>query len=103
MGRYRSSPRPIQNGLALDHEELCGHICVDEGLELPTLSSKAMIAGVASLTLVFRDTDPRSSTNLWVGAWWDNGTYGSNADGVRAYFQAHPNATGHHTVLVIVG
>lgn len=57
----------------------------------------------SALTPVFRDTDLRSSTSLWVGAWWDNGTYGANADGVKAYFRSHPNATGHHTVPVIVG
>ena len=57
----------------------------------------------STLQPVFRDTELRSSTKLWVGAWWDNGTYGSDAEGVKAYFRDHPNGTQHHTVPVIVG
>jgi hypothetical protein len=55
------------------------------------------------LTPVFRATDLHSSTKLWVGAWWDDGTFAANADGIKAYFQAHPDSAGHHTVPVIVG
>jgi hypothetical protein len=58
---------------------------------------------VFGLVPIFRATDFRSSTTIWVGAWWDDGTFAANADGVKAYFRAHPNSAGHHTVPVIVG
>ena len=44
-----------------------------------------------------------TTTNLWVGAWWNNGTYAADAAGVAAYFAAHPSGGVHHSVPVIIG
>ena len=44
------------------------------------------------------------STQLWMGSWWDDGTYRANAEGVAAYFAAHPGGVPeHHTVPILVG
>lgn len=61
-----------------------------------------VVAGTGS-TIVVPAASLNSSTNLWLGAWWDNGTYGTDREGIRGYFRDHPNASGHHTVPVIVG
>ena len=46
---------------------------------------------------------PRSvlngATNIWLGAWWDDGSYATAA----AYFADHPSGGGHHTVPVTIG
>lgn len=40
------------------------------------------------------------ATNLWIGCWWDDGTYTTPA----AYFAAHPAGDGgHHTVPITTG
>jgi hypothetical protein len=39
-------------------------------------------------------------TRVWIGAWWDNGTYASTAAGIAAYFAAHPSGGTHHTVPI---
>jgi len=39
------------------------------------------------------------ATTIWLGAWWDDGTYQNAA----AYFAAHPSGDGHHTVPITVG
>ena len=36
---------------------------------------------------------------LWVGVWWNDGTYATAAD----YFAAHPEGGGHHTVPILIG
>jgi hypothetical protein len=36
---------------------------------------------------------------IWVGVWWDDGTYAT----AQAYFQDHPAGGGHHTVPITVG
>jgi len=44
------------------------------------------------------------ATDLWVGAWWDDGTYGTGAraDVIR-YFTDHPAEGIHHTVPIRIG
>jgi hypothetical protein len=42
-------------------------------------------------------------TTVWVGAWWDNGTYASTPAGIAAYFAAHPSGGMHHTVPILIG
>ncbi len=44
-----------------------------------------------------------TATSLWVGAWWNNGTFGADEAGVKAYFAAHPSGGVHHSVPVIIG
>jgi len=39
-------------------------------------------------------------TTVWIGAWWDNGTYASTPAGIAAYFAAHPSGGMHHTVPI---
>lgn len=51
----------------------------------------------------FTQGDIGSATNLWVGAWWDDGTYPATTAGIEAYFTAHPSGGGHHTVPIIPG
>jgi hypothetical protein len=42
--------------------------------------------------------------HLWIGAWWDNGTYGSGDQAqVIQYFTDHPYDPNHHTVPILVG
>jgi hypothetical protein len=64
-------------------------------------------AGYSALSSGGRFTIPKSAfegrTNLWLGAWWDDGTYGSDRQGVINYFTAHPSGVGHHTVPILVG
>jgi hypothetical protein len=43
------------------------------------------------------------AAQIWVGSWWDDGSYPSSRDGVIAYFRDHPEGAGHHTVPIIVG
>jgi hypothetical protein len=40
-----------------------------------------------------------SSDTLWIGAWWDDGTYTT----AQQYFAAHPEGGGHHTVPIVIG
>ena len=44
-----------------------------------------------------------TTTNIWVGAWWNNGAYGADKDGNDRYFAAHPYGGMHHTVPILVG
>jgi hypothetical protein len=50
-------------------------------------------------TLVVEKSLIGAADTLWVGAWWDDGTY-STAD---TYFAAHPTGGGHHTVPILIG
>jgi len=50
-------------------------------------------------TLSFYKASLNGATNLWIGCWWDDGSY-SNA---AAYFAAHPSDPNHHTVPVTTG
>jgi hypothetical protein len=40
-----------------------------------------------------------NSDTLWIGTWWDDGTYAT----AQAYFTDHPAGGGHHTVPITVG
>src|ERR1700722_19001049 len=40
------------------------------------------------------------ATQIWVGSWWDDGTYPDSRDGVIAYFRDHPEGGSHHTVPI---
>jgi len=51
----------------------------------------------------FTKTDLGNGTNLWLGAWWDDGTYAGTLAGVTAYFAAHGIDGGHHSVPIITG
>jgi hypothetical protein len=54
--------------------------------------------------IAFSVAELNGSTNIWVGAWWDDGTYGSgNTTDTLRYFSDHPDTTGHHTVPILVG
>ncbi len=44
-----------------------------------------------------------TATQVWVGSWWDDGTYADSRDGVIAYFHDHPEGGNHHTVPIILG
>jgi hypothetical protein len=44
-----------------------------------------------------------TATAIWVGSWWDDGTYPDSRDGAIAYFTNHPSGEGHHTVTIIPG
>ena len=50
-------------------------------------------------TMTFFKSSLGNADTLWIGAWWNDGTY-SNAE---AYFAAHPEGGSHHTVPIIVG
>jgi hypothetical protein len=41
-----------------------------------------------------------AATQIWVGSWWDDGTYPDSRDGVIAYFRDHPEGGSHHTVPI---
>lgn len=43
------------------------------------------------------------ATQLWLGSWWDDGSYPETAEGVAAYFTDHPGGPEHHTVPILVG
>lgn len=43
------------------------------------------------------------STQIWVGCWWDDGTYPGTTVGIQTYFTDHPEGTEHHTVPILVG
>jgi hypothetical protein len=49
--------------------------------------------------LSFYRVSLQGATNLWIGCWWDDGTYADAA----AYFAAHPYDPNHHTVPVTIG
>ena len=58
------------------------------------------------LTIVTIDFAPgliSGATALWVGSWWDDGTYPDSQPGVIAYFADHPSGGSHHTVPIIPG
>jgi hypothetical protein len=50
-------------------------------------------------TLPFMKNSLLGATNLWIGCWWDDGTYATTA----AYFAAHPPGDGHHTQPITIG
>ena len=50
-------------------------------------------------TLTFNKASLNGATNLWIGCWWNDGTYATAA----AYFAAHPSEVGHHTVPITTG
>jgi hypothetical protein len=81
-----------------------------------TTSSSSPLWSTGSLTLAaaspqgviyqlpFSVADLNGSTNLWLGAWWDDGTYGTGTPAeIASYFSDHPDTTGHHTIPVLVG
>lgn len=47
--------------------------------------------------------DIGSSTHIWMGAWWNDGTYPDTLQGIKDYFAAHPSGGNHHTVPIIPG
>ncbi len=53
-------------------------------------------------TLQFSVNDLHGATTLWVGSWWASGPYGTNEEGIRTYYQHHPNTPEHHTVPVMI-
>ena len=55
-------------------------------------------------SLGFTAEQLNGSTTIWLGAWWDDGTYGtSGMPETMNYFSHHPDTTGHHTIPVLVG
>lgn len=81
-----------------------------------TTSSSSPLWATGSLTLApasgpsdihvleFTVADLNGSTTLWLGAWWDDGTYGTGTPAeIASYFSDHPDTTGHHTIPVLVG
>lgn len=67
-----------------------------------TTSMPMTVSGMTSRTLfILQHRDLGDATDLWVGAWWDNGTYGQGArEDVMRYFTAHPAGGMHHTVPI---
>jgi hypothetical protein len=57
------------------------------------------IAPLLQVEITFFKASLNGATNLWLGCWWDDGSYPTAAD----YFAAHPSATGHHTVPITTG
>ena len=53
----------------------------------------------SSHTLLFPRSLLNGATTIWLGAWWDDGSYTNAA----AYFAAHPPGDGHHTVPITTG
>jgi hypothetical protein len=53
-----------------------------------------------SVTVTFTVGQILGATQIWVGSWWDDGTYPDSRDGVIAYFRDHPEGDGHHTVPI---
>ncbi len=53
--------------------------------------------------LIFYPPDLRGSTHIWIGSWWDDGTYPGTPEGIQAYFTAHPEGGEHHTTPILVG
>ena len=51
----------------------------------------------------FTRADLNGGTDMWMGTWWDDGTYPATEQGVIAYFEAHPNGGMHHTVPIRIG
>jgi hypothetical protein len=49
--------------------------------------------------ITFDQSDLGDSDTLWIGTWWDDGTYAT----AQAYFEDHPAGGGHHTVPITVG
>jgi len=43
------------------------------------------------------------ASNLWVGAWWNDGALPDWQAGVTAQFAAHPEGGSHHTVPIRIG
>lgn len=51
----------------------------------------------------FNPGEITGATDVWVGSWWDDGSYPSTRDGVIAYFRDHPEGGSHHTVPIRIG
>jgi hypothetical protein len=66
----------------------------DKSLSLPPNSQPPNVQ-----TINFAKTALNGATNLWLGCWWDDGTYTTAA----AYFAAHPSGVGHHTQPITTG
>ena len=49
--------------------------------------------------LFFNKAELNGATNLWIGCWWDDGSYATAA----AYFADHPSDPNHHTVPITTG
>jgi hypothetical protein len=54
-------------------------------------------------TATFSPAQISGATRILVGAWWDDGTFPNSQNGTVAYFQAHPEGGGHHSVGIIPG
>lgn len=54
----------------------------------------------SSASLGFTSGQTPGATSIWVGSWWDDGTYPDSRDGVIAYFRDHPEGGSHHTVPI---
>ncbi len=67
-----------------------------------TTSMPMAVSGVLSRTLfILQHQDLGEATDLWVGAWWDNGAYGTGTrEDTLRYFAAHPTGGVHHTVPI---
>lgn len=58
---------------------------------------------INSGSFAFSSSESQGAANLWVGAWWDDGTYGTGTrQNVIDYFSAHPFNEVHHTVPIII-
>ena len=49
--------------------------------------------------ITFNQASLGNSDTLWIGAWWNDGSYAT----AQAYFAAHPEGGGHHTVPILIG
>jgi len=49
--------------------------------------------------LTFSKSSLGNADTLWIGAWWNDGSYAT----APAYFTAHPEGGGHHTVPILIG
>jgi hypothetical protein len=50
-------------------------------------------------TVGFYKASLGNADTLWIGSWWNDGTYATAQD----YFAAHPEGGGHHTVPILIG
>jgi len=67
----------------------------------PTWWHSLSITSTSVQRVRFPKSGLNGGTNLWIGAWWDDGTFAGDQQGVIAYFTAHGVDGGHHSVPII--
>lgn len=70
----------------------------DPNNPLWTPLDEQLAAGITR-TASFAQSSLNGATTIWLGSWWDDGTYSDAA----AYFAAHPSDPNHHTVPITTG